>query len=114
MDQIAEEKKRRIPRCLQSIPITIAYWNKNKVFVDIISRLLSHMKIPFKSADPVLQLVVRCIFILLVNGYMATKYSCLHSDMFDDDTKSYTDIKKYISQRKNTLREYLVVFASNF
>ena len=67
----------------------------------MISRLLSHIKIPFKKADPVLQLVVRLTFIVLINGYMTTKYTILFPNMFGVEGKSHIDIKKMVSQNYN-------------
>ena len=64
LHQIIEDKSKLISRCLQIVPNSIVYWNKNKLFVDVMSRLLSHIKIPFKKADPVLQLIVRFTFIM--------------------------------------------------
>ena len=76
---------------------------KLKFCVDVMSRLLSHIKIPLKKADPVFQLVMRFTFIILTNGYMTTQYTSLSPTIFDDETKSYIDIKKGITINKIAL-----------
>ena len=65
-------KERHIRNFLQTVPASIAYWNKNKVYVDVVSRILSHIKIPFGKADPILQIVVKFIMIMVVNGHLTT------------------------------------------
>lgn len=51
-------------------PTGVCWWNCQKNPIDVLSRLLSNMKIPFGHAHPVLQLFVRFLFILFVNSYL--------------------------------------------
>jgi hypothetical protein len=70
---IIEQYAGRPLPCHQYIVQTgIAYCNQTKGFVYAISRLLFHIKIPFKRAGPVLQLVFCFISIMVVNGYLTT------------------------------------------
>ena len=106
-------KKRPIPRCLQIVPTSIAYWNKSKVYIDVVSRLLSHIKIPFGKADPILQIIVRFIMIMVVNGHLTTQYALLDNKMFTDPIYSYTDIRKSMAKHTN-LHEYIASVAEDF
>ena len=88
-----------ISACLKISPSGITLWNNNKVYIDVMSRLLSHIKIPFKKADPVLQLIVRFTFILLVNGYITTKLTKnISRPIFEDDNITFDDIKNKLCQ----------------
>ena len=77
------------------------------------SRLLSHIKIPFKKADPVLQLVVRFIFIMIANGYITTQFTNIPESILDDNNVSYDDIKDYICKH-SSLSQYLITVARDF
>ena len=106
-------KKRPIPRCLQIVPAYISYWNKGKVYVDVVSRLLSHIKIPFGKADLILQIVVRFVMILVVNGYITTQYSLLDKTMFTDPVYAYIDIRKRMSDN-TTFSDFIASVATDF
>ena len=114
LNQIVLNYNKPIPACLQIVPSGIAHWNKNKGYVDVMSRLLSHIKIPFKRADPVLQLIVRFTFILLVNGYITTQFTkYMPKSMFENDNITFDDIKNKLCQ-KSTLSEYVIAVARDF
>ena len=88
LHRIVETKGQPFTRCTLIVPEAIAHWNKNKVFIDVVSRYMLHIKIPFKKANPILQLVVRNIMYLLLNGYLATRYTTCSNKSFNDDTIS--------------------------
>ena len=75
LNKIVYERKRPFPRCTQIVPRAVANWNKKKVFVDVLSRLLSHIKIPFKKANPVLQITMRYLLYMIANGHLSTQYT---------------------------------------
>ena len=101
LHQTALSKGKPISHCTQIIPEAIAYWNKNKVFVDVMSRYLLHIKIPFRKANPILQLVVRNIMYMLVNGFLSTQWSTCDKKLFTDDSVSHVDIKAKLSKNNN-------------
>ena len=69
--------------CRYIVPSEIAYCNKSKGFVSVMSRYLGNIKIPFKCAGLVLQfVVVRFINILFVNGYLAMILTSLNEEDF--------------------------------
>ena len=106
-------KKSPIPRCLQIVPASITYWNKSKVYIDVVSRLLSHIKIPFGKANPIVQIIVRFIMIMVVTGHLTTQYALLDNTMFTDPIYSYTDIRKSMA-RHTKLHEYIASVAEDF
>jgi hypothetical protein len=75
------------------------------------SRLLSHIKIPFKSGGAVLQLVF-FISIMVVNVYLTTCLPKLKHEDFETDD-SYKDIKKKMAN-ETTLNFYVKVLAKHF
>jgi hypothetical protein len=90
----------------------VAYWNKTKGFVDVMSRLMSHIKIPFKSGGPVLQLVFRFMSIMVVNGYLTTCLLKLKNEDFETDD-SYNSVRKKIAN-ETSLNDYVKVLAKHF
>lgn len=101
-----------LPPCRYIVPSGIAYWNKTKGFVDVMSRLLSHIKIPFKRGGPVLQLIVRFLGIMIVNGHLTTSLLKLtEHDILEED--SYNDIRQKMSN-ESTLTDYVRILASEF
>lgn len=74
-----------LPPCKYIVPTGIAYWNKMKGFVGVMSRLLSHIKIPFKRGGPVLQLVFRFLSIMVVNGHLTRNLLRLCDEDFAED-----------------------------
>ena len=93
LHEMVISKKNPFPKCTQIVPQSVAYWNKSKVFIDVMSRYMLHIKIPFKKSNPVLQLLVRNIMYLRVNGFLSTQYEDLHkSELMKDDTISYIDL----------------------
>ena len=77
------------------------------------SRLLSHIKIPFKRGGSVLQLVVRFLSIMIANGHLTTNLLRLSDEDFAEDGCSYTDMKKKMFN-KASLNDYVKVLATNF
>ena len=71
---------------------SITYWNENRVYVDIVSRLSSQIKISFGRVDYILQIGVRFIMIMVVNGHLATQYPFLDKNMCIYPMFAYTDI----------------------
>ena len=112
LHKVVRSKKIPIPRCTQIVPRCVAYWNKNKVFIDVMSRYLLHIKIPFKHSSPILQLVVWFLMYLTVNGFLTTQCGKLHeSKLFNDDSVSYVDLKKRIAKAGN-LRIYIYIYCN--
>jgi hypothetical protein len=101
-----------LPPCRYIVPSGIAYWNKTKGYVDVMSRLLSHIKIPFKRAGPVLQLVFRFISIMIVNGHLTTNLLKLSVEDFEGD-ESYNDIRQKMC-KEGALTDYVKTLATNF
>jgi hypothetical protein len=101
-----------LPPCHHIVPIGMAYWNKTKGFVYVMSRLLSHIEIPFKRGGPVLQLVFRFLSILVINGDLMTKLVKLNEEDFQSD-HSYNDIKHKMCN-KASFNDYILILASNF
>ena len=90
LHEIVRTKNKPLPLCSQIVPCVVASWNKNKVFIDVMSRYLLHIKIPFKSSSPILQVIVRFIMYLTVNGFLATQYGSLaDSELFKDPNISH-------------------------
>ena len=102
-----------LPPCKYIVPTGIAYWNKTEGFVDVMSRLISHIKIPFKPSGPVLQLFFRLFGNMVINGHLTTNFLRLSDDTFDQDKYSYDDIKKKMSN-ETSLNEYVKVLDSSF
>jgi hypothetical protein len=111
-DFIAKHEMRPLPRCKYIVPSGIAYWNKTKGFVDVMSRLLSHIKIPFQKGGPVLQLIFRFISIMVVNGHLTSSLLKLTQEDFDNED-SYNDIRKRMSN-SSTLNDFVKILATHF
>jgi hypothetical protein len=109
---IRRHDMKALPPCKYIVPTGIAYWNKTKGFVDVMSRLLSHIKIPFQKGGPVLQLIFRFISIMVVNGHLTTSLLHLGQEDFDND-ESYNDIRKRMSN-SSSLNDYVKILATNF
>jgi hypothetical protein len=101
-----------LPACHYIVPTGIAYWNTTKGFVDVMSRLLSHIKIPLKHGGPVLQLVFRFLSTLVINGHLLTKLVKLNEEDFQSD-HSYNDIKQKMCN-EDSLNDYIRILASNY
>ena len=54
LHEVVRSKKARILCCTQIVPRCVAYWNKNKVFIDVMLHYLLHSKMPFKHSSPIL------------------------------------------------------------
>jgi hypothetical protein len=109
---IRRHEKKPLPPCKYIVPTGIAYWNKTKGFVDVMSRLLSHMKIPFQKGGPVLQLMFRFLSIMTVNGHLATSLLSLSDEDFNGE-ESYNDIRKKLSN-EFSLNNYVRTLAQKF
>ena len=108
------QKKRPFPKCTQIVPQYVAYWNKTKVFIDVMSRYILHIKNPFKRANPILQLVVRNIMYMVVNGFLSSQYQNLaQTEWFKDETMSYVELKNKLSN-KGSLRKYIYKVMKDF
>ena len=53
------------------IPTIVAYWNRDKGGVDVLSRFLKHVKIHFGRVSPPVVYVVRMIFMLIFSDFQA-------------------------------------------
>ena len=114
LNEIVRTKNKPLPLSSQIVPCVVASWNKNKVFIDVMSRYLLHIKIPFKSSSPILQVIVRFIMYLTVNGFLATQYGSLgDSELFNDPTVSSIDMKQKLAAASN-LRKYVSVVMKDF
>ena len=76
------------------------------MYVDVMSCLLSHIKIPFRQADTILHIVVRFIMSMVIHGHLTTQYSMLDMIIFSDPMGIYTDIHKRMA-KGTTLSDYI-------
>lgn len=112
--EIIWSKNKPLTHCSQIVPRVVASWNKSKVFIDVMPHYLLYIKIPFKSSSPILHVIVRFIMYLTVNGFLATQYGSLaDSELFNDLTISYVDMKKKLAEASN-LRKYVSVVLKDF
>ena len=73
MMYLIREKKKPIPKLFRIFPRSVAQWNTEESGIDLMSRYLSHVKIPFKSVSPLQQYIVRILLMAVVNGTISTR-----------------------------------------
>jgi len=81
-------------------PTGVCWWNCQKNPIDVLSRLLSNMKIPFGHAHPVLQLFVRFLFILFVDSYLVNNLVNVPIDVWESEFM-FTEVRSYMSRSSN-------------
>ena len=94
LHNIVKERGIPFPKFSYIAPTSVSWWNANKGYIDITSRYLSHIKVPFKGADPILQIAVRFCSYELLNGYLTTRYENLDMNVFQDPSSTFGHVKK--------------------
>lgn len=105
-------KKRPLPKCKLLVPTGVAYWNSRKGPIDVFSRLLSHLKVPFGKAGPTLQMTTFFILSCVVQGCLVNQYEMAELRN-DDPSLTFESLKKRLSS-KETLEMYLFKVISDF
>ena len=106
--QLVREKGKPLPCCKYIGPTCVVHWNSNKSPVDLMSKYLKDIKSSsMKHLSPSSVYVIRMISILLVNSFLATKLTLLHSSDYQSDL-SFKEMKKNVS-KLNALKDYLYI-----
>ena len=101
---IVVEHGKPLPQGKHLIPTIVAYWNRNKGGVDVLSRFLKHVKIPFGRASPRVVYVVRMIFMLIFSGFQAWK---LHNGRSTINSATNYQLLKQKLTRDTSFKSFL-------
>ena len=108
---IIEQKGKPLPPGKHLIPSIVAYWNRNKGGVDVLSRYLKNVKIPLGRASPLVVYVVRMIFMLIFSGFQANK---LHNGLEEITQASNYLVLKQSLARATSFKSFLGIIGQRF
>jgi len=105
------QKGKPLPPGKHLIPSIVAYWNRNKGGVDVLSRYLKNVKIPLGRVSPRVVYVIRMIFMLIFSGFQAYK---LHNGLEEIQQASNYLVLKQSWARATSFKSSLGVIGHGF
>jgi hypothetical protein len=111
LNKLVLHHDRPIPATKFLLPKIVRQWNLSKGMVDVISRYLRHLHIPFKAKSPSFALMIRLLLLPAINGCLTDRLQSTADKCIV--ATSFVHYKKQMANER-TLKCYMEELATHF